>query len=247
MMDSYTILAEYYDLLTTDVPYRNWADYIERQFARHKVDVESIVELGCGTGTLAALLAQRGYQVTATDLSPEMLSVAADKCADLNVQLVCQDMSRLILPEPVDAAVCCLDSLNYVTKPTLVQRTFRQVFDALHPGGIFLFDVKTPHALESADGQVYIDENDEVYCVWRGEYNARRRICSYGIDLFALCEDGSWLRDGEYHEEYAYTMDELTDWLQAAGFTHIKQYGNLRLSAPKEGEERIFFTARKEH
>lgn len=245
-MESYTILAEFYDLLTTDVPYQRWADYIEKHFARHKTPVHSIVELGCGTGTLAAILAERGYQMTAVDLSPDMLSVAAEKCERLNVQLVCQDMSRLALPEQTDAVICCLDSLNYVTRPALVQRTFKRVFDALKPGGLFLFDVKTPFALESADGQVYIDENDEVYCVWRGEYDKRRRICGYGIDLFALQEDDCWLRDGEYHEEYAYTMEELSDWLSDAGFRKIRQFGNLKFSAPKEGEERVFFTARKE-
>lgn len=246
-MDSYTVLAEFYDQLTTDVPYLNWADYIEKQFSRQKARVESIVELGCGTGTLAAVLAQRGYRITAVDLSPEMLSVAAEKCEGLDVRLVCQDMSRLTLPEQTDAVVCCLDSLNYVTKPALVQRTFSRVYEALKPGGLFLFDVKTPLALESADGQVYIDENDEVYCVWRGEYDKRRRICGYGIDLFALQEDGSWLRGGEYHEEYAYTMEELYGWLSEAGFAQIKQFGNLKLSAPKAGEERVFFTARKEN
>ena len=245
-MESYTVLAEFYDQLTTDVPYFQWADYLEKQFARHKSPVHSIVELGCGTGSLAAILASRGYQVTAVDLSPDMLSVAADKCEGLDVQLVCQDMSRLALPMQADAVICCLDSLNYVIRPAHVQRTFQRVFRALKPGGLFLFDVKTPCALEGADGQVYIDENEDVYCVWRGEYDARRRICCYGIDLFALQADGNWWRDGEYHEEYAYTMEELTAWLGSAGFTRVKQYGNLRLSPPKENEERVFFTARKE-
>ena len=245
-MESYTVLAEFYDQLTTDVPYVRWADYLEKQFARHKQPIRSIVELGCGTGTLAAILAGRGYQVTAVDLSPDMLSVAAEKCEGLDVRLVCQDMSKLSLPMQVDAVICCLDSLNYVTRPAQVQSTFRRVFRALKPGGLFLFDVKTPFALEGADGQVYIDENEEVYCVWRGEYDARRRICGYGIDLFALQDDGSWWRDGEYHEEYAYAMEELSEWLGNAGFTRVKQYGNLRLSAPKEEEERVFFAARKE-
>ena len=246
MMESYTVLAQFYDRLTTDVPYLQWADYLEKQFSRHSTPIHTIAELGCGTGTLAAILAERGYQVTAIDLSPDMLSVAAEKCGDLGVQLVCQDMSRLVLPEPSDAVICCLDSLNYVTHPSQVRRTFTQVWRALKPGGIFVFDVKTPFALESADGQVYIDENDEVYCVWRGEYDKRRRICGYGIDLFILQEDGSWYRDGEYHEEYAYTMEELNNWLTDAGFKSIKQFGNLRLSAPTDDEERVFFIARKE-
>lgn len=246
MIDSYTVLAEFYDSLTTDVHYHQWADYIAEHFMRADLNVQIIAELGCGTGSLAAILAQRGYSVIATDLSEDMLTAAMDKCYGLDVRLVCQDMSKLSLPQPVDAVICCLDSLNYVTKPALVQRTMRKVFSALKPGGIFLFDVKTPRALEGADGQIYLDENEELFCVWRGEFDAARRICTYGIDLFGLKEDGSWWRDGEIHEEYAYTMDELSDWLSDAGFKQIQLFGNLSDSAPSDSEERVFFTARKE-
>ena len=137
MMDSYTILAEYYDRLTTDVPYRKWADYIVRHFTRQKLPVHTVAELGCGTGSLAAILAKKGYSITAVDLSPEMLTAAADKCAGLDVTLVCQDMSKLALPQPADAVICCLDSLNYVTRPAAVRRTFKRVHDALKPGGLF--------------------------------------------------------------------------------------------------------------
>ena len=246
MMDSYTVLAQYYDQLTTDVQYTRWADYIQRQFRRQKLEVRTVAELACGTGSLARLLAQQGYRVIATDLSPEMLSVAAQKCEGLDVLFLCQDMARFTLLEPVDAVVCCLDSINYVTRPAQLQRAFRQVYRALRPGGLFLFDVKTPAALEGADGQTYLDETEDLYCVWRGEYFPRRRVCGYGIDLFALQPDGSWLRGGEYHEEYAYTMEELESFLTDAGFRSIRQYGSLKLTPPGEQEQRVFFTARKE-
>ncbi len=246
MMDQYTVLAQYYDQLTTDVHYEAWADYIQRQFARHKRPICSVAELACGTGSLTKLLAQRGYEMTAVDLSPDMLSVAAQKCEGLDVLFLCQDMARFTLLEPVDAVVCCLDSVNYVTRPAQLRRAFQRVYQALAPGGLFLFDAKTPLALERADGQTYLDENEELFCVWRGEYFPRRRVCGYGIDLFALQPDGSWERGGEYHEEYAYTQEELTLFLKEAGFSNIKQYGELKLTAPKEGAERVFFTARKD-
>ena len=245
MSGAYTVLARYYDQLTGDVPYERWADYIQRQFHRHKSKIHSVAELACGTGSLARLLAQRGYQVTAVDRSADMLCEAEQKCRGLDVFFLCQDLTRLRLLEPVDAAVCCLDSFNYITRPSSLRQAFRGVHQALRPGGLFLFDVKTPEALEGADGQVYLDETEDLYCVWRGEYFPRRRICGYGIDLFARREDGSWLRDGEYHEEYAYTMEELQGWLEQAGFTHVKQFGSLRMSPPRQGEQRVFFTVEK--
>lgn len=245
-MDSYTFLADSYDELTTDVDYPRWADYIQWHFSRQPEPVCSVVELACGTGSLTRLLAERGYKMTSIDLSPDMLSVAAQKCEELPVQFLCQDMSRLTLLEPVDAVICCLDSVNYVTKPASLRRAFQRVFKYLKPGGLFLFDAKTPLALEGADEQIYLDETEDVYCVWRGEYDPRRRICGYGMDIFVRQEDDSWLRQSEYHEEFAYTPEELHEYLTAAGFRKIKQYGNLKKRTPGQGEERIFFAARKE-
>ena len=184
MTDSYTVLAQCYDRLTGDVGYGKWAAYVERHLRRAGRPVRRVVELGCGTGSLTKLLAGRGYAMTAIDLSPDMLSVAAQKCEGLDVLFLCQDMSKLTLLEPADAVVCCLDSVNYVTRPAALRRTFQRVYRALAPGGLFLFDVKTPLALENAGGQTYLDEDDDTFCVWRGEYSPRRRICGYGIDLF---------------------------------------------------------------
>ena len=246
MTDAYTVLARCYDRLTNDVDYEKWADYVERHFRKSKAPVHRVVELGCGTGSLTKLLARRGYRMTAVDQSPDMLAVADQKCEGLDVLFLCQDMSRLALLESADAVISCLDSLNYVTRPAALKRTFQRVYRALAPGGLFLFDVKTPLALEWADGQVNLDEDDGLFCVWRGEYSPKRRVCGYGLDLFVREEDGGWSRGGEYHEEYAYTMEELDGFLREAGFRHIRQYGDKIMTAPKEGAERVFFTARKE-
>ena len=250
MTDSYTVLAQGYDKLTADVDYETWADYVERHFRKLKRPVRSVVELACGTGSLTCLLARRGYSVTGVDLSPEMLTIAEQKCRGLDVTLLCRDMSRLDLPpgQPAvqtDAVICCLDSVNYVTRPAALRRTFQRVHKALASGGLFLFDVKTPAALEGADGQTYLDEDDGLYCVWRADWYPRRRVCAYGLDLFLRNEDGLWERGGEYHEEYAWTMDELDGFLREAGFRQVRQYGDKVMTAPKEGAQRVFFAARR--
>ena len=97
------------------------------------------------------------------------------------------------------------------------------------------------------DGQVFLDETEETYCVWRAEFEKRRGICSYFMDIFQLDEEtGLWERGEELHEERAYTVEELTRFLQDAGFQDIKTYGNLKMRAPAPGEQRIFFVARKD-
>lgn len=244
--DSYTVLAQSYDLLTRDIDYERWADYVQWHFSRLPRPVRSVAELGCGTGSLTRPLAQRGYLMTGIDLSPDMLSQAQQKCEGLPVTLVCQDMNRLSLPAPVDAVICCLDSVNYLTRPAALCRTFQRVFRSLRPGGLFLFDVKTPEALEEADGEMYLDETEGVYCVWRGAYSQKRRVWSCGLDIFRLRPDGAWDRGGEYHEERAWSREELSDALDAAGFHSVRRYGELKKRAPQPGACRIFYVAEKD-
>lgn len=245
-MASYEFLAGSYDALTTDVGYPRWADYIEGHFRRLKKPVHTVLDLACGTGSLTWELSCRGYSVMGVDLSADMLAIAEEKCRDLPVRprFFCQSMDALRLPERVDACVCCLDSVNYVLRPQKLQRAFRRVYDCLAPGGLFLFDADTPEKLESMDGQVFLDEDEDTFCVWRGEYSARRRVCTFWMDIFRR-EGRIWQRGGELHEEYAYTMDELETYLKEAGFGPIRQYGELKHRAPKEGEQRIFFAAIK--
>ena len=246
-MTSYGPLALRYDALTRDVDYEGWADFLVKHFDRADGEIRTVVDLACGTGSLTAELVRRGYAVTGVDLSPDMLAVAADKCGELEPRplLLCQDMSRLRLMAPADAVVCCLDSLNYVTRPAAVRRTFRRVWEALRPGGLFLFDIRTPEMLRSMDAQLCLDETEDVYCVWRGAFSRKRKLLTYEMDLFFADSHGSWSRRGEVHEEYAYEPAELAQWLGEAGFEKIRQYGELVFRAPKPGEERVFFAARR--
>ena len=135
--------------------------------------------------------------------------------------------------------------MNYVTKPSDLQEAFRRVFAVLKPHGLFLFDINTPYKLRGLDGQVFLDETEDAYCVWRTEYSEKRRLCHYGIDLFQ--RDGDvWLRSQEEHTEYAYTPEELTGYLRVAGFRNIQVYGDRKLRAPRKDELRIWIAAEKE-
>lgn len=246
---AYEFLAGCYDAFTADVHYARWADYLEKHFARSRLPIRTVLDLACGTGSLTRVLAERGYEMIGADLSQEMLTQAAEKCrgaGPIEPIFLHQAMEELDLYGTIDACVCCLDSINYVTSPKKLARAFRRVHTFLMPGGLFLFDINTPEKLRGLDGQMFLDENEQAYVVWRAEYSPRRRVCSYGLDLFTREEDGRWRRQEELHEEYAYEPRELEELLHQAGFRDIKQYGGLKLRPPKAGDGRIFFAARKE-
>lgn len=239
-MSSYDALAAGYDALMTDVGYKKRADWLVRQFRKSGVPVRQVLDLACGTGTMACLLARRGYQVTATDGSEEMLTQAMAKAADLESPplFLHQTMPRLRLVQPVDAAISTMDSLNYLTRPADLQETFRRVYRWLRPGGSFWFDVNTPWKLRRMDHQMYMDETEETFCVWRTFFSEKRQVCTYQVDLFRQRGDGAWDRDFEEHRERAWSREELEQFLTEAGFRDIVFTGDLTDCPPEPEEDR---------
>ena len=245
-MDAYHALAASYDRLTNDVDYRATVDFYLEILKREGLSPRTAVDLACGTGSVAAILAEMGLEVIAVDLSEEMLTVAQQKAQDMAnpPRFICQPLQVLRLPRAVDLAVCALDSLDYITDPADCAEAIRRTYKALNPGGIFIFDVNTPEKLRAMDGQVFLDEDDDVYCVWRGEFDEETNICSYGMDLFQR-EGDAWYRSFEEHREYAYSSEQLVGYLKAAGFCKIQVYADRRFETPREGEQRIYIKARK--
>ena len=245
-MDAYHALAASYDRLTNDVDYEATVDFYMQILAKEGVKPRTVVDLACGTGSVTEILARRGYPVIGVDMSEEMLTVATMKTIELEPRPMfsCQLLQELRLPKAVDMAVCALDSLDYILDPDDCKEAIRRAYKALNPGGIFIFDVNTPEKLRAMDGQVFLDEDDDVYCVWRGEFDEQTNICSYGMDLFQR-HGAAWERSFEEHREYAYSREQLTDYLKAAGFTGIQVYGDREFRDPFPGEQRIYFKARK--
>lgn len=245
-MGAYEALAESYDRLTNDVDYEATVAFYMEILKREKVRPRTVVDLACGTGSVTEILARMGYPVLGVDMSEEMLTVAAMKTYDLQPRpmFACQYLQELRLPKAVDMAVCALDSLDYILNPDDCKEAIRRTYKALNPGGIFIFDVNTPEKLRAMDDQVFLDEDDDVYCVWRGEFDEETNICSYGMDLFQR-EGDVWHRSFEEHREYAYSQQQLVGFLKDAGFTGIEVYADREFVAPRPGEQRIYFKARK--
>ena len=245
-MDAYHNLAFSYDRLTNDVDYQATVDFYFQILEREDLHPRTAVDLACGTGSVAVLLAEKGLTVTGVDMSEEMLCVATEKSMDMKNRplFVCQSLQQLRLPVGVDLAVCALDSLDYITNPEDCQEALRRIYRVLNPGGCFIFDVNTPEKLRAMDGEVWLDEDEDVYCVWRGEFDEKTNICSYAMDLFQRRGD-LWQRSFEEHCEYAYSQEQLTRYLRQAGFTNIEVFADRKFAPPEDGEQRIYLKARK--
>lgn len=245
-MEAYHNLAHSYDRLTNDVDYNATVDFYWELLKKEELQPRTAVDLACGTGSVAMLLAERGLQVIGVDMSQEMLCMADQKAGRMENRpmFVCQRLEKLYLPKGVDLAVCALDSLDYITDPGDCKTAIARVYKALNPGGCFIFDVNTPEKLKAMDGQVFLDEDDDVYCVWRGEFDDETNVCTYAMDLFQR-QGSNWLRSYEEHREYAYSAEQLVSYLKSAGFTAIEVFADRKLCPPEQGEQRIYLKARK--
>lgn len=240
-MNCYGPLAAWYDQLTGDVPYEQFADYYEAEFARSGGEFRLLLDLCCGTGTLTAIMARRGYEMIAADASVDMLMQARDKASELPVPplFLLQSAEELDLYGTVDAAYCSLDGINYLRPDTLAE-VFRRLHLFIRPGGLLIFDIRTPDWLKSLDGQIFVDETDDVLCLWRADFDEQEQALVYGMDLFSR-ENRLWRRSREEHVEYAHHPEHLTELLKAAGFEDLS-WQDQAISA---SEGRLFLCCKR--
>ena len=88
-MDAYHELAGSYDRLTNDVDYEAVVAFYNEIIRREGVKPRTAVDLACGTGSVALLLARQGLKVTAVDMSEEMLTAALQKAAGASASQRC--------------------------------------------------------------------------------------------------------------------------------------------------------------
>ena len=246
---AYSVLASCYDALMEDVDYPAWADFYETQFARYADTRPSMVlDLGCGTGILTNLLAGRGYDMIGIDLSSEMLSraQAAAAAEHKNVLYLEQDMRAFDLYGTVDAVVCSLDGINYLTKKEDVARCFARVHTFLNDGGLFLFDVNTPWKFEHIFGdESYILEDETTFLGWQNQYNKKTGLCRFYLTFFCETASGLWERFEEIQTERAYSDRVLRGLLEQAGFEVLDTVSDFNGTPAGKEDERHYFICKK--
>lgn len=241
-MSCYGPLAAWYDRLTGDVPYAQFADFYEAEFARQGGEFRLLLDFCCGTGTLTAEMTRRGYELIGVDASVDMLMQAREKTAALSPAplFLCQDAAELDLYGTVDAAYCSLDGMNYLP-PESLPELFRRLRLFVRPGGLVLFDVKSPEWFRSLDGEIFVDETEDLLCLWRADLDEERQAVVYGMDLFER-RGTLWRRSGEEHVEYIHEPERLRALLENQGFFDI----TLHTDGPQSEAGRLFLTAMRD-
>ena len=177
------------------------------------------------------------------DGSAEMLAEAYAEGG--GILYLMQDMRELELYGTVGAAVCCLDSINYLLEEKDVSRVFSLVHNYLDPDGLFLFDVNSPYKFEEVYGNnAYILEDETAYCGWQNEYDRETGICDFYLSLFEEQKDGSYERSDEHQRERCYHKEALCRLLSEAGFEVLGMFGDFGGGEVEANTERWYFVAK---
>lgn len=236
----YNYFALHYDELTENVDYKVRSAYISGFF--NKYGISTILDLACGTGTMSLLFKEQGYHVIGIDLSSEMLSIADNK-AKGTIPFIKAEMQNFELSEPVDACVCCLDSLNHLDNLKDVGKTFECVYNSLNENGIFIFDVNTiyKHRNVLANNTFVFDE-ENYFLSWDNEL-----IDDYSVRIlldFFVFNGINYDRYSEEFTETAFKTEDLLDSLSPY-FEVLGIYDDLTLEQPKTDSERLYFVCKR--
>jgi SAM-dependent methyltransferase len=257
-MRAYKQFASVYDRLMEDMPYAEWLRFARQTWEKFGMP-ETVVDLGCGTGSMSIPLAKSGFRVFGIDLSADMLTIARSKWDESpqqairsgsgSIRWLQQDMRDWELPEPVDAVVSFCDCINYLLEEHDVEAAFRATCQGLRTGGVFVFDVHAPKQLQRyADEQPFtLDERDVAY-IWTSELDGRRMEIEHHLTIFAREgneRDARFIRFEEVHQQRAYSAAWLRGALQRAGFTRIELYADFAWEPATNESERLFFLAVK--
>jgi SAM-dependent methyltransferase len=214
---AYAVLAPVYDLLTADYAHGPWLSALERLAVRHGLAGKRLLDVACGTGKSFLPMLERGFEVTACDISPEMVAEARRK-AGARAELHVADMRRMPPFGEFDLITCLDDAVNHLLGPDELADAFEGMRANLAPGGLLVFDVNTLAAYRSVPDVIFQDD-ERVVC-WRG---ALAEIAEPGeqaevvIDLFTHEGDGVWRRSLSRQRHRHHPVGEIRRLAEKAG------------------------------
>lgn len=239
----YAELAEIYDRIMSHVDYNDWANYISSIFEKFDIKVNNILEIACGTGNLSVILHERGYRVTSTDLSSNMLLYARNKFIENNIplRLFVSDMSCLPLKAKFDAALCLYDSVNYLLDPELLSKSFTGAAGALKKGGIYIFDICTIKNSRLFFSNHVISEDF-------GDVRYERTCIYYHAD--SIQENSFNIIKGsesiyEKHLQKIYKISEIINIIPSDEFELLGIFDDMSFNGGSEDSERVHFVLKR--
>lgn len=240
----YTALAEGYDAVMDYIDYDYWAEHAHDLLREHHPNAFFVLELGCGTGSLAVRLQPRGgYRYRATDRSPAMIRLARAKAErhEVPARFAVADFTDYDAREPADAALLLYDGLNYVLREDPLRALFRCTRRALRPGGVFIVDHTTP-INSTNNAEDFEDEGraEDFRYKRRSRYDEATRLHT---TTFEVQVNGQTYR--EEHVQRTYDPVTIRRLAEESGFEAVAAYDGFTTAPDAPDSERVHHVLRR--
>jgi len=256
-MVPFSAYSQYYDLLYQDKDYIGEVAYVSKLLLQFAEGSRSILELGCGTGRHASLLAAAGFNVYGVELSDTMLQQSLTRAGEVlrarlpgSFHAIAGDARHVRVEKTFDAVVSLFHVVSYQVSNDDIRQMFETASVHLRAGGVFLFDVwYGPAVLKTHPGvRVKRIENDriDVLRIAEPDVNLNKNLVHVNYSVLVTEKTtGALHRLTETHHMRYYFQPELELLAEQAGCHVIHAEEWLTSNAPSEHTWGVTFVARK--
>jgi len=216
---AYDDFAPFYDAFTAGHDYEAWTRDLEALAREAGLRGRRLLDVACGSGKSFLPFLERGYAVTACDISPAMAGLAAAK-AQGRARVEVHDMRELPRLGEFDLVLCLDDAVNYLLDRVELGAALAGMRRNLSPGGIAIFDANCLHTYRSAFATLSVVPSDDLVIVWRGETSCGLEPGGRGAattQVLRRAPPGGWVETTQRHLQRHHPESAVRGAAGAAG------------------------------
>lgn len=244
----YNVLAQYYDDFMDEIPYAEWAEYIEeliQKYNKSRNEKLQLLDIGCGTGALLEFLDSDKYSILGIDKSSEMINQARRKNIK-NSEFRAADILDFNSEKKFDIIISTFDSLNYILDYEDIEKVFSKTYDLINEEGIFIFDITTENnSLEYFYDEIYYNEYESFNYVRHSHYSEDEKIQYTDLTFYSRIADNLYSLTEEFHKQRVYDMKEIEKAFKNSGWQLIKAEDSYTREKADDKSNRICYILEK--
>jgi SAM-dependent methyltransferase len=217
--DNYDAFADVYDRCWAKRSCERFLNILDKHVLGEVGRGAHILDLCCGTGRLDERLCERGYSVHGIDNAPEMIALARRNAPSATFDVA--DARNFEVDQAYPLAVSTYDGLNHIPSAEQLGEVFRRVHASLEPGGLFAFDMNTPHKHRNHWAGAFTIEEDDFFFVVRTAFVEESREATFNGTVFVDESGDRWSRRDFELRQRSYGRETVCALLAEAGFTDV--------------------------
>jgi SAM-dependent methyltransferase len=225
---AYEAIAPVYDDFTAHHDYELWLGNLLPELERLGLQGNRLLDVACGTGKSFIPMLSRGWEVTASDISPAMVELARAKVGDA-VDLSVADMRDLPDFGQFDLVWCLDDAINYLLSGEELKQAMGGLRRNLGPEGLLMFDVNALETYRTFFAEEVVVERDGRRLIWKGRSNAGvgpSQISEASFEVWPGEGEGGPLIEPEMHRQRHFPEAEVLAALESAGLEALEVFGH---------------------